>query len=190
MDNPNHDYDGDGFKADDCDDQDPTVGQPKVYYIDQDEDGYASEASGQEGCLEVLRSEGDNFIDIDVEGGRLPFDCDDTNPSLNHDDIDQDGLNTCFGDCDDFNNSLIQTVLVYQDLDGDGFGLQNAFQEACPSGIPEGYVLSSGFNGSILFDCNDNAGRIHPLAEEFATVDNNCNGIVDELVETRYPFGF
>ena len=179
VDNPKHDYDGDGIVADDCDDQNPTVGQPKFYYIDQDEDGYASEASGQEGCLDALRSNGDNFIDIDVEGGALPFDCDDSDPSLNHDDIDQDGLNACFGDCDDFNNSVQITVLVYQDLDGDGFGNQNGSIEACPSRLPEGYILGAAEGG--VWDCDDSLVSVFPGAEELCdSIDNNCNDIVDE----------
>ncbi|MFO0359545.1 MAG: MopE-related protein, partial [Flavobacteriales bacterium] len=71
----------------------------------------------------------------------------------------------------------------YQDLDGDGFGNQLVFINACEA--PIGYVaLSLGDlngDGQPDFDCNDNDEDINPAAEEYCSiVDDDCDNIINE----------
>jgi hypothetical protein len=53
--------------------------------------------------------------DADGDGYDSTIDCDDSDASLNLDDVDMDGASTCDGDCDDYDVNL---NLI--DLDGDG----------------------------------------------------------------------
>lgn len=60
----------------------------------------------------------------------------------------------------------------YADVDGDGYGNANKATFTCPA--PSGYVS----NGS---DCNDGNAAIHPGASDVCnSVDDNCDGIIDE----------
>jgi hypothetical protein len=78
----------------------------------------------------------------------------------------------------------------YQDLDGDGFGNQLVFINACEA--PVGYVaLSPGDingDGQPDFDCNDGDEDINPAAEEYCSiVDDDCDNIINEgLSATTY----
>jgi hypothetical protein len=64
----------------------------------------------------------------------------------------------------------------YADADGDGYGNPSVTQNATCGSTVTGYVE---LNNS---DCNDNAAGVHPGATELAcnTIDDNCNGTVDE----------
>ncbi len=60
----------------------------------------------------------------------------------------------------------------YQDSDGDGFGNNTKTQTA--SSQPEGYVDNN-------MDCNDSNASVNPGAIEINdTIDNNCDGVIDE----------
>lgn len=62
------------------------------------------------------------------------------------------------------------------DNDGDGF------MGALPGTV-------AGTPGSCGDDCNDNSASIHPGAPEVCDgVDNNCNGVIDEGVDSYNPF--
>lgn len=64
----------------------------------------------------------------------------------------------------------------YRDADGDGFG--NAAVSAASCFQPSGYVLNSS-------DCNDNNSSINPsIAEICNTIDDNCDGLVDNGAPT------
>lgn len=66
----------------------------------------------------------------------------------------------------------------YRDADGDGFGTSLDPVEAFEP--PEGYVAQPG-------DCDDDASTTHPGATEVGdTVDNDCDGEVDEGTTTTY----
>lgn len=66
----------------------------------------------------------------------------------------------------------------YMDADGDGFGDPNISINACE--IPSGYVADN-------TDCNDNDAAIHPTAPEICDgIDNNCDGQIDEGVQTTF----
>ena len=74
---------------------------------------------------------------------------------------DEDGLTTWF-----------------QDGDADGFGNPAMSMQAC--GKPAGYVTTSD-------DCNDTNSAVHPGAAEMCDgIDNNCNLLVDDNVQTTY----
>ncbi|HLW06061.1 MAG TPA: MopE-related protein, partial [Marinilabiliaceae bacterium] len=66
------------------------------------------------------------------------------------------------------------TVTYYRDVDGDGFGDDNITIESC---VPlPGYVTIGG-------DCDDTNSAIHPDAIEVENgVDNNCDGIIDNVI--------
>jgi hypothetical protein len=68
----------------------------------------------------------------------------------------------------------------YQDADGDGYGSASVTTSSCYH--PTGYVSNSA-------DCNDSNSSIRPgVAETCDSVDNNCNGSVDEgVTSTYYP---
>jgi len=60
----------------------------------------------------------------------------------------------------------------YEDVDGDGYGVENASILACDQ--PLGYASESG-------DCAPDNPTIHPNADGTGDeVDNNCNGTIDE----------
>ncbi|MCP3166301.1 sialidase [Myxococcus sp. QH3KD-4-1] len=62
----------------------------------------------------------------------------------------------------------------YRDADGDGHGRSDQTTRACTQ--PAGYVANT-------TDCNDGSAAIQPGASEVCdSVDNNCNGSVDENV--------
>jgi hypothetical protein len=67
----------------------------------------------------------------------------------------------------------------YPDIDGDGFGRKLGVIGA--SVLPEGYADNRD-------DCDDENARINPLAEEVLdSVDNNCDGKIDEgLINERF----
>ncbi|WP_055448340.1 MopE-related protein [Lacinutrix mariniflava] len=61
----------------------------------------------------------------------------------------------------------------YQDLDQDGFGNPNSFEQSCTQ--PVGYILNNS-------DFDDNDATTYPGAEEICNdfIDNNGNGEIDE----------
>jgi hypothetical protein len=72
-------------------------------------------------------------------------------------------------------------VTVYQDLDGDGYGVDSYKSTRCEAS--DGWALLGG-------DCLDTANYVHPDAPEQANSrDDDCDGQIDEDVEiaTLYP---
>ncbi|MFN4884976.1 MAG: gliding motility-associated C-terminal domain-containing protein, partial [Bacteroidota bacterium] len=79
---------------------------------------------------------------------------------------------------DDNCNTLIDDGVVfityYADADGDGFGDAGSTTLACTA--PEGYVTDN-------TDCDDASATVYPGATEICnTIDDNCNGQIDEGV--------
>ena len=118
VDNPTHDFDQDGYlDVEDCDDADPSINLKVMMYQDQDLDGFPNEDISLEACP---NQPVDGYL---IEPEDDLFDCDDEDALLQHSDVDQDGVSTCQGDCDDYRIDIIEPETYYLDVDGDGFGI-------------------------------------------------------------------
>ncbi len=147
---------------DNCDGEVDENGGPVTWYPDHDGDGYGAARPTITSC--------DQPPGHVAEDG----DCDDENPEVNPGAEDVcDGVdNDCDGDID--NGLTAETY--YPDADGDGFGAPEPSIVECHP-VP-GYVKVSG-------DCDDQDPAVNPAAEEVCDqVDNNCDGQVDEGLET------
>ncbi len=156
------DADGDGFyEEDDCDDTNSAVypGASEIPYNGLDDD-----------CDETTPDddlEGDGFLEAD--------DCDDLDAATNPDATEVcDGLdNDCNGEEDDAVGDL-----WYADVDRDGFGDASVSSQSCDGA--NGYVDDA-------TDCDDTDASAYPGAEEVCDeADNDCNGEVDEGVQSIY----
>ncbi|MFO0681963.1 MAG: putative metal-binding motif-containing protein [Sandaracinus sp.] len=82
---------------------------------------------------------------------------------------------------DDCNGTIDEgvTIVFFRDADGDGYG--SASMASAPLCMaPSGFVASSN-------DCDDVRATVHPGATEVCnTIDDNCNGTVDEGVQTTW----
>jgi large repetitive protein len=84
--------------------------------------------------------------------------------------------NNCDYDDNDPNTAYYQEYNFYPDADGDGYGDPNGTVIIACIG-PPGYV-----SGAIN-DCDDSNALIYPGCNEYCdSLDNNCNGIVDEKI--------
>jgi uncharacterized protein (TIGR02145 family) len=124
-----------------------------------------------------LRTEISNQIDNDGDGYTEDGgDCDDSDSEINPvanevcDNID----NNCNSEIDEGVKNT-----YYQDVDGDGFGL-NGIGPVMSCSPPEGYVSNNQ-------DCDDSNSALYPGAPEIIGdgIDNNCNGILDEYIDPR-----
>lgn len=119
-------------------------------YGDLDGDGVGSDTSP--GVLDNNLNCADNSMPRTSDRAD---DCDDLHADLNPLDVDGDGSDLCNQpvDCDDADYGL-----NWEDADNDGYA-------------------TCGVNP----DCNDYRSDVHPFAAELCdTVDNNCNGILNE----------
>ena len=158
------DVDGDGDDdlhcgGGDCDEDDPTryAGAPELCNaIDDDCDG----------AVPLIELDGDGDGLAECEG-----DCDDADPAMNLDDLDQDGYDTCELDCDD-----TDAALNLDDLDADGFSTCDA---DCDDG--DGTLTPADLDGdgysTCTGDCDDGSGDRYPgNAEVCDGADNDCDG--------------
>jgi hypothetical protein len=183
------DSDGDGYtEEEDCDDESPTInpgideicdgidnncdgvideGVESIFYLDEDQDGYGDEDNPVSACS--------------APTGYVPNanDCDDQDelayPGAIEicDDID----NNCDGTVDE---GLIDTW--YIDNDGDGFGSSSNSVYGCEPDPPSAAIFVN--NGD---DCDDDDIFINPYSAEICDeVDNDCDGTIDEDVQTVY----
>ncbi len=186
-----YDQDADGFAlAEDCDDEDASVnpGASETWYDGVDQD--CDEASDYD-------QDGDGH-DASAFGGT---DCDDTDPDTSPGaDEHCDGVdNDCDGAVDE--QGAVDGSTWYTDADGDGYGDPSSSVRACTQ--PTGMVADSsdcddgdatqnhddadgdGWS-SCDGDCDDGDGAVSPGAEEIDGdgVDNDCDGEVDNVMET------
>jgi len=135
----------------------------RTFYIDEDGDGYGTNAST---TIAIEAPEG--FVANNI-------DCDDGNNNI-HPDADE----TCDGFDNDCNGSIDEGVEVtfYYDGDNDGFGINTDTIISC---VAEGdYVEEDG-------DCDDDNNTVYPGANELNDdIDNNCDGNIDEELNTYY----
>ena len=135
-----------------------------LYFIDEDEDGFGNPAVSTS-----ARRKPKGYVANDL-------DCDDFDAQSNPgSDESVDGRdNNCDGRIDEGG------IEYFIDSDGDGYGLTSI--SVITIEAPVGYVLTAG-------DCDDSNQAIYPTAEElFDSVDNDCDGRVDEgfTVATYY----
>ncbi len=90
-----------------------------------------------------------------------------------------DGLDN---DCNDFIDDGLSVHTYFADNDNDSFGDAAVFVDTCAVEPPSGFALND-------LDCDDTNPAIYPGATEVLdTLDNNCNGMVDEgLVAVKDP---
>ncbi|MBM4365892.1 MAG: putative metal-binding motif-containing protein [Deltaproteobacteria bacterium] len=180
--------DGDGYctSEGDCDDNDASInpdaaeicdgldnncdgtadeGVTTTFYRDVDTDGFGNAAESTTACEqpEGYVTNGD--------------DCDDAEAKAYPGNSEVcDGIdNDCNGTVDDGVGTT-----YYADADKDGYGDAAGSAVYCEGTQPEGYVLDN-------TDCDDSTAAAYPGNTEVCdTIDNNCDGNVDEGVTTTY----
>ncbi|GDX78770.1 hypothetical protein LBMAG42_05810 [Deltaproteobacteria bacterium] len=180
------DEDGDGYKPTegDCDETNPDInpGAPEICDgLDNNCDGIIDE--GVMGTF-YADADGDGFGDLDVpmEACEAPAgyvtnseDCDDAQALSFPGNVEV--CDEIDNDCDGVIDNGVGDV-YYADGDEDGYGDAGAPQQACSQ--PAGMVLDN-------TDCDDTTNKAFPGNTEVCdTIDNNCDGVVDEGVETTY----
>lgn len=203
------DEDGDGYNANvDCNDDDSLirpdrsdpcdgidndcdglVDEGRVFYADEDGDGYGDPNNAIEACSAPLGYTTDNT------------DCDDTNSHFSP--MAKEGCDGYDNDCD----GVVDNVEL-ADEDGDGyFGCEDCddhrasvypgaeevcdgHDNDCNGQIDEnnGGVDEDGDGYAGCDDCNDSDAVINPGEDEYCDgVDNNCDGRPDEATAVDAP---
>ncbi|HYV91259.1 MAG TPA: MopE-related protein [Chitinophagales bacterium] len=133
----------------------------QVYYYDGDGDGYGNSLVADTFCNGIPAG----YVTNDL-------DCDDANAAVN-----PSAIETCNGIDDNCDGNIDEGVQLtfYFDFDGDGYG--DAYIETFACSAPSGYVADN-------TDCDDGNIDVNPGANEICnTVDDNCNGQIDEGVQ-------
>ena len=167
------DQDGDGVDGlTDCDDSDPSLWKPVIYYADVDGDGFGDESAIVESCQTTPPRD-------TVE---VPGDCDDDDDRVHPDAIER--CNGIDDDCDasvddadaDLDTSTAEVFLPDGDSDGypSGDDLEAAVRACVP---PSGFATPQG-----SLDCDDMAPGVNPGAVEVCGdgIDNDCDGATDD----------
>jgi len=170
--------------SDDCDDTDPDVSpsDPEVCNsIDDDCDGDVDEDSAIDAPTWYADTDADTFGDAGdtTQACSEPSgyaadstDCDDTDGAVNPDgeEVCDSIDNDCDTEVDEDSASDVSTW--YADSDGDGFGDIDSTDVDCYE--PTGFVADT-------TDCDDTNADVNPDAiEKCDTIDNNCDGDIDE----------
>lgn len=147
---------------DNCDGQ-IDEGVQSTFYADVDGDGFGDAATAVQACSVPAGFVANNT------------DCNDNNAFVH-----PGATELCNGlddDCDGLTDEGVQTTF-YADADSDGFGDANNSVAACSQ--PAGFVMDN-------TDCNDSNAAVYPGAPELCDgLDNDCNGQIDEGVQSTF----
>jgi len=154
---------------DDCDGvvDGPTASGAVEWWADTDRDGYGDPNDVTLACFGP-----DDTV-------RNPDDCDD-----DEGDVHPGALETCNGiddDCDGVTDpeTADGTLTWYEDVDGDGFGIEGSTTLACAQ--PAGFA-------AVFGDCDDAVATTYPGAPELCNgVDDDCNNLVDPQSSVDAP---
>ncbi|WP_426748872.1 MopE-related protein [Myxococcus faecalis] len=139
-------------------------GVTSTYYSDADGDGYGNASASTQACTKPA-----GYVS---NAG----DCNDGSGAIHPGATEVcDGIdNNCAGGADEG----LTTSTWYRDADGDSYGNASVSTQNCRQ--PSGYVSNAS-------DCHDGNASIRPGASESCDgVDNNCNGSVDEGVQSTW----
>ena len=134
------------------------------YYADLDSDGFGAGAATNS-CVDL----GAGYVNNNT-------DCNDNNANQN-----TASTEICNGEDDDCDGTIdngITFLDYYADTDGDGFGAGDVISSC--SDLGAGYVSNN-------TDCDDSNSNINSSATETCnSIDDNCDGQIDEGVQTVY----
>lgn len=149
----------------DCNDLDALINPNTAWYLDSDDDGFYVSSVVQ--CEQPSQG---YTIAQSILG-----DCDDSNAAVNS--LAIEVCNTIDDNCNGEINEGVVFNDYFEDMDNDGFGFGAALN-ACEQ--PVGYVSTNS-------DCDDMNTNINPSASETCNaLDDNCNNLVDEGVQTTF----
>jgi len=155
----------------DCDDDDPTIQDSRVFSVDDDKDGFGSQFDTVVGgCLPDV-GEADNSLDCNDEDPNIHPDaaevCD---PGAN---VDED-CDELIDDLDDQGPAPGNQSFFYVDSDGDGFGAGKGILQCS---------LTTGLS-AVDGDCDDGDDEAFPGALRYLDRDGDGWGLVDNVVES------
>lgn len=178
------DLDGDGYAAcEECNDADVAV-NPSV--IDETADGIDSDCDGEELCFVDADSDfytdgsGTTVVSLDpscADAGEADAtvasgDCADTDADRNPGELEEcDGIDE---NCDSVIDDGYTFVTYYDDLDGDGYGVDGSAHDECAT--PASSATMAG-------DCDDTSADVSPADLEVCDgngVDEDCDGDKNE----------
>lgn len=143
-------------------------GVQNMYFADLDGDSFGSSSNTVLACS------------LPVGFVTNANDCDDSDNN-----ILPGAIEICNSIDDNCNNQVDENIpfnIYFEDADGDSYGNPNSTISFCT--LPSGYVANNS-------DCNDNSIFISPIGTEVCNLlDDNCNGVVDEGVQSIFYLDF